>query len=116
MPVLEVEGGSLGFLCPPPGFQPDTLADLVADRLAGKAEVAVDFAGGELLREVDVVVHHFIAQVGAPRLSGVEFRIGRDGQAQVHSDVDDHPDGPECLGVEHSHVVIGVCRGNRVRP
>ena len=88
--------------------EPHALPDLVADRLAGPAEVAVDLAAHEVLALAAVLDRERQRQLGRPPLAAVVRLVGRDLQFEVQPDVDDHPHRPHRLRGEHAHLVIGL--------
>jgi len=86
---------------PAPG-QPGPFAHLVADRLAGAAQVADDLAGGEFGAARGVRGEELDRQLGGPGAPALSIRqyAGRQLQPQVQADIDDHPDGPAQLRLE----------------
>ena len=94
------------------GLEPDALADLVRRRLAGQAEVALDLELDELVVHPAVQPHELQAELGRPRLAGVEGGaadaepvVRRDLQLEVHADVDDDAGRAQRLAVEHAEQV-----------
>ena len=67
--------------------QPGPLAELVADGLAGRAQVADDLAVDERGVAAAVGPEELPGQLGRPGLARAQRRVGRDRQAQVHADV-----------------------------
>src|SRR5437764_718552 len=74
--LLQVEVRAVPSLGIGPGFQPHAFADLVADGLAGPAEVAVDLAPHEVDRLAAALDHERQRELRRPRLTDV-LRLAR---------------------------------------
>ena len=81
-----------------PALEPRPLAQLVADRLPGDAEVAHQLAVQEPGIGTRVLAEEGAGQLRRPRLPTMAgedaLRVVRHREPQVHPDVDDHPHGP----------------------
>ena len=108
MPILQIEGRALRFSRSLAGFQPDSLTDFVRNRLPRNAEITVYLAGNKIRREMYAIAHELQSEIGCPNFAGMELGIIWYALFEVHSDVDDDTYGSQGLGVEHSHVVVGV--------
>src|SRR4051794_11035312 len=68
VPGLEVEVGTVAPLGVVTSLEPHAFADLVADRLSGKAEIAIDLAAHEVFREPRALDYERQRQLGRPAL------------------------------------------------
>src|SRR2546430_7092867 len=85
--------------------EPGSLADLVTDRLARPAKVAIDLAAQEVLGLMAMLDGEWQHQLRRPRLRGVVGLVRGDLQSNVHADVDDDAHGAEGLCPEHPELV-----------
>ena len=88
--------------------EPHPLADLVADRLAGQPEVAVDLARHEVGGELAALDHERERELGRPGLARVVALVGGDRELEVHADVDDDAHRAHRLRPQHPELVRGV--------
>ena len=109
MELLEVErrtGARPGVVAT---AEPDPFADLVADRLAGQAEVAVDLARHEVGGELAAFDRRTAARAPGVQVSpGWYGSCGGNGELEVHPDVDDHSHRAHRLRAQHPELVRGI--------
>ena len=120
VPGLEVEVGAAGLPGRLAALQPGPLAQLVADRLPGDAEVADQLAVEEGEVGAGVLAQEGPRQLRRPRLPAVlgqrALGVVGDRQPEVHADVDDHPHRAQLLRVEVAQPLTGVGEVARARP
>ena len=105
---LQIEGLAVPRLRIGTRFEPDALADLVADGLARPSEIAVHFAAHEVGRLAAAFDHERQRELGSPRLARVRcFGVGNR-ELEVHADVDDHAHRADRLRGQHAELVRGV--------
>ncbi len=96
--------------------EPLPLADLVADRLAGESEVAVDLAGDEVRGHLRAFDHELERELRVPGLARVIALVAWNRELEVQADVDDDacrrasPGPPACRARTPGR------RGSRARP
>ena len=98
MKFLEIEGRTRPLAGLLPDGQPGSLAKLVADGLAGPAEVPIHFASQEIFRLAAVLDGERQHQFGPPGLPAVIDLVGRDRELEMDADVHDDPHGAKGLG------------------
>src|SRR5947209_4709532 len=100
----EVEAGTFAAPGVLSALEPHALADLVADRLRGPSEVAIDLAAHELLGKTAALDHERQRELRRPPLAGVVTLVCGDRQLQMHADVHDDAHGAHGLRGQHSHL------------
>src|SRR5207244_8450287 len=95
---LEVEALAGPFAGLLPDRQPGTLAELVADGLAGPPQVSIHFASQEVFGLMAMLDRERQHQVGLPGLAAVIRLLGRDRQLQMDANIHDDPHGANGLG------------------
>src|SRR6202011_3876366 len=108
MEGLQVERRALTRARRVAGREPHPLTDLVADRLAGPAEVPIDLARHEVAREMAALDHERKGQLRRPPLARVIALVTRDGELEVHADVDDDAHRAHHLRTQHPELVVRI--------
>ena len=108
MELLQVETLAVTRSCRIATVEPHSLADLVADRLTGHAQVAVDLRGHEVAWKPRSFDDERERELRRPHLARVVCLVDGNAQFEVHADVDDDSHGAHRLTAELAQLVERV--------